>query len=239
VLLQLAENERHDWERRLPKGRLDPRAVLRPVAASRPFRRRLQPDDRAYAFALLLDRSGSMIQSLEDAVSEPAFGAGPGARWQLTYVLGVAFTEALARLPETTTSVITYESDVVVIKRQLETLTPKVKARIIDAITPAGGNDDAAGLRAAIDQLASAPTPHRFLIHLTDGRFCSSAESIQDELSRARRLSIEVVILTLGIDADFARAFVPEYLAERVDEDTLIPVLTRHLKRMTGGLAAA
>lgn len=236
ILQHLVENEVADIEHGTTSGRLHHRALARPAHASsqRPFKRRQSFDDRSYAFAIVLDRSGSMCASTDGEGHPEAFGTTSLRRWHTAARMGVALTEALHRLDSTSLdlAIFTYDDNIDKIKGIHDGLSESVKQAFMNNVRARGDNDDAGVLHAALRELSQSHAENKVIIHLTDGQFCSSAHEMNSVVRDLARANIELIILTLDIGPDFARRFVPRHLADAVGDDTLAPVLARHLRRV-------
>jgi len=237
VLLEhLVENDIGEMQYGTKNGRIDARRVIRPMQYQNesPFRRRTQPEDRSYAIALVLDRSGSMSSSTEGEPLEEAFGVGPLRRWHLTARLAVGFIEALQRLesPSLQTAIVTYDGDVELIKSVNDRLTPAIKQNVMDTIQARGDNDDAGALTCALNDLAKSRADMKMIIHLTDGEFCSSTSQMEKVARTIVQAGVELVILTLDISSSNAKRFVPGHLADEINDATLSRILSKHLHRM-------
>ena len=97
-------------------------------------------------------------------------------------------------------------------------------------------NSDSEAIRKTIDELVKSSAECKLIFHLTDGQFCSRTQDVRTQIARAESLGIQVVILTLDIEADFAYNYVPKYLADQINDENVGRVLAKHLQRM---LAAA
>jgi hypothetical protein len=232
VFLELEENADDGWERRQRQGRLDLMRVARENPGTRVFRKRQPFDEFDDAFGLILDRSGSMGCSIGESVAPEAFGTGSAQRWHLSAQLGVAFAEAIERLPASRLAITIYSSCVELVKSHNARLTIEQRDEIIRKCVATGDNEDAEAIRTTVADLARSSAKRRFIFHLTDGQFCSSEAEMRDALAFARQHRVEIVFLTLDVDPDYARRYVPDHLAERVDRNTLIPTVRRHLRRM-------
>lgn len=240
LLKHLIDNEVGELETGHRSGRLDVRAVARPEPQAQPFRRRQAKADQSYAIGLIVDASGSMRASCPTIVHDEAvFGEGHAQRWHLASYFAVALTEAMNVIPNTQLTIVTYDSRVSFVKPHTMPLTQDVRQRVLRGIVARGENDDAGALSAAIDDLIRATNNTKLLVHLTDGEFCSGQSAIQYQINRAKKHDITVVFLTLAIEPTSARRFVDADLADRVDPETIGPVINKHLTRMLRGQRTA
>ena len=234
LLAHLVENEIGQIVHGTTSGAIDIRLAQRPGRAQTtpPFARRSEPDEHSYAFALVLDRSGSMYDATAGDPFPEAFGPGALQRWHLTARLAVAFTESLARLPGSKTTIITYDGQPTMAKRLNDKLDAPVKHTVMSTIHPHGSNDDAKALHKALAELQTSHADRKIIFHLTDGQFCSSHTAMTKVINQIRNTGVQLIILTLDIDPVFAREFVANHLVDRVDDNLLDRVLSKHLRRV-------
>jgi von Willebrand factor type A domain len=234
IIQHLAENEVQELETGHTSGRLDMRRAFLPPALrpTPPFRRRAVVNDRSYAVEIVLDRSGSMIQDVAEERYPDVFGPGRTRRWHLAARMCVALTDAFSRIPNCDLGIITYDHHVDVIKHLGDPLSERIRQRAMDTVRARGDNDDAGALTTAVTELQRSPREKKIVIFLTDGQFCSSNDAMNRAMTIAKRASVETIFLTLDCEPDFARRYVPDHLAERVDDQSLPTVLARHLRRV-------
>ena len=236
LLQYLAENDVGEVEHGTRTGRLDYRYATKPahLLTQPPFCQRTQTDERSYAVGLIIDRSGSMCGRCDARPFHEAFGDGQTLRWHLAARMAVALSEALARVPGAQTAIVAYDGRVDVVKHLGEALGPSVRQRVMDHMVARGDNDDVGALKAMADELRSSAAHAKLIFHLTDGQFCSEAGEVKRTVRELSAANIELVVLTLGLKADFARKFVPIAMADEVCDATVARVLARHLDRMLG-----
>lgn len=227
----LTENEPGQWQGNQPVGRFQAHKVMRAIPSSLPHRRRLGVDERSYALALIDDRSGSMSAHIDRRSDENVYGSAQAFRWHLTAEMTVALAEVIELLAEARLTIVSYSDRVDLLKRHADPLTPQVRQQVMDVTLPDSGNNDAGAIRIAVGDLATAPCDRRFILHLTDGQFCSSAEQMTAALAYARRHSVEIAFLCLDCEPDFAQRYVPAHMAQRVDASTLPKVLQHYFRR--------
>lgn len=237
-LTYLEENEVGEMVYGTRSGRLDVPIAIRPGASQsrRPFKRRTQPNDRSYGIGVIVDCSGSMGCRTEGTAYPEAFGPGPITRWHLATRMTVALTEALSRLPGSDVCITAYHTPVDLVKSLRQPMDAVRKQHIMDHMGAYRDNSDAEALKTTIDELAKSEAECKLIFHLTDGQFCSRVDMVRKEIARAASLGIQVVILTLDLEPDFAYAFVPQHMADEINEENVGKVLAKHLQRM---LAAA
>jgi hypothetical protein len=234
----LTENEIGEIERGTRSGKIDIRQIARPTFATStpPFRRRLDPEDRSYDIAIVVDHSGSMSTGTGSIEDPCVFGTQTGARWHLATRLLVALCDALQHLPGTRTAVVAYNDEVDIGKAFRDALSNDIKDTIISSVAPFGGNEDTQALLTAISLFTDSQAERKLLIYLTDGEFCSDERAMQHVVAKNTASGIEFVVLTVGQPATNARKFVGEAFADEITEATIGPVLSRHLNRMVGSL---
>lgn len=229
------ENESALRETGLRKGKLDVKAVISNkmsgVFKTDVFQQRRIKDERKYAVYLLTDVSGSMACPVDGtSCDQTVFGLFDGnQRWMLASRLTVALTELLLRFRGISVGIGVHDHAFMPVKEFNDPLTADRKCFVMNQIGAFGGTDADHAYRQVAEKLRLRPADKKMLIHLTDGAF---GGQVGNEIRELTKIGVYVVVLTVGINAAFARKFVPHDQADEVDDATIGEVLNRHFARM-------
>jgi hypothetical protein len=155
-----------------------------------------------------------------------------GAKWTFATRLCVALTEAIAKYREVKLGIFRFDDNFTVVKGFKEPLSQEKKQYIMTDLTGNvdGGTENADAFIQIANQMKDLNVDRRLCIVLTDGQFTD--HGTDEAIKYMKGKGIEMVVLTLGVDARVAKRYVGDRFADKVTDDTVGPVLGHHLKRM-------
>jgi hypothetical protein len=188
-------------------------------------------DTRNYDVYILNDVSGSMGAHVDGVeCDQTVFGLYQNnARWMLAARFTVAIAELLGRVRGVRIGIGVHDHAYMPLKEFGDKLTSERKCFIMNQIGAFGGTDADHAYDEIAKKFAASTAEKKLLIHLTDGAFSSA---VHKQIKTLERAGVYVAILTVGIDAKWARQFVPEDQADEINDETIGTVLNRHFSRM-------
>ena len=156
------------------------------------WQKRQNPQQKDYAFSLLLDSSGSMV----------------GETYQESTKAAIVFIETF-KLLDIDSQLIIFNSNSLVIKDHSDVLDNERRRFISNHLTPTGGTNTLKATLLAEASLNKLSSDHKYMITVTDGCPDNSAATVETINQIVESGSIQMVGLGIGPGTEYVHDYYP------------------------------